>query len=126
AGRGLRPPGPGRVHARARHPAGTAASGGGVNARAAAQRGAGLPRDARLSRPRPPAGRPWRPSVTTARMSARGMLARLRTLEARLLPHGVVDVVRQVALFAAAYWAYRLVRGAVDGRAAAAFQHARE
>ena len=54
------------------------------------------------------------------------MLARLRTLEARLLPHGVLDVVRQVALFGAAYWAYRLVRGVVDGRAADAFQHGRE
>jgi membrane-associated phospholipid phosphatase len=54
------------------------------------------------------------------------MIARLRTLEARLLPHGVMDVVRQVALFAAAYWAYRFVRGAVDGRAADAFQHGRE
>jgi PAP2 superfamily len=54
------------------------------------------------------------------------MLVRLRTLEARLLPHGVFDVVRQVALFATAYWGYRLVRGAVDGRAADAFQHGRE
>src|SRR3954447_22353332 len=54
------------------------------------------------------------------------MLVRLRTLEARLLPHGVFDVARQVALFGAAYWAYRLVRGAVDGRAADAFQHGRE
>ena len=54
------------------------------------------------------------------------MLARLRQLEARLLPHGVLDVVRQVALFAAAYWAYRLVRGAVDGKAADALQNGRE
>ena len=44
------------------------------------------------------------------------MLARLRRLEARLLPHGVLDVLRQLALFAAAYWAYRLARGAVNGR----------
>jgi membrane-associated phospholipid phosphatase len=42
------------------------------------------------------------------------------------MPHGVFDVVRQLALFMAAYWAYRIVRGAVDGRAADAFQHARE
>jgi PAP2 superfamily len=54
------------------------------------------------------------------------MLARLRTIEARLLPHGAFDVVRQVFLFAAAFWAYRFVRGAVDGRAADAFQHGRE
>jgi membrane-associated phospholipid phosphatase len=54
------------------------------------------------------------------------VLARLRQLESRLLPHGVLDVVRQVALFAAAYWAYRFVRGAVDGKAADAFQNGRE
>jgi membrane-associated phospholipid phosphatase len=54
------------------------------------------------------------------------MVARLRTLEARLLPHGILDVVRQVALFAAAYWAYRLVRGTVDGKAADAFANGRD
>jgi hypothetical protein len=54
------------------------------------------------------------------------MLPRLRTFEARLLPHGVLDVVRQVGLFAAAYWGYRLVRGAADGRTVDAFQHGRE
>ena len=53
------------------------------------------------------------------------MLARARSLQARMLPHGVTDVLRQVALFATAYYAYRLVRGAVDGRAATAFQNAR-
>jgi membrane-associated phospholipid phosphatase len=54
------------------------------------------------------------------------LLARLRRLEARLLPHGILDVVRQVALFALAYWAYRFVRGAVDGRAATAFDNGRD
>ena len=54
------------------------------------------------------------------------MLVRLRTLEARLLPHGVFDVMRQLVLFSAAYWCYRIVRGAVDGRASDAFQHGRE
>jgi len=54
------------------------------------------------------------------------MIARVRSLEARILPHGVLDVVRQIALFAAAYWAYRFVRGAVDGKAAESFQNARE
>jgi hypothetical protein len=54
------------------------------------------------------------------------MLARVRKLEARLLPHGAWDVLRQVALFAAAYWGYRFVRGAVDGKAAESFQNARE
>jgi len=56
------------------------------------------------------------------------MLARLRSLQARLLPRGPLDVVRQVLLFAAAYYGYRLVRGAVDDPvgAAVAFKHARE
>jgi hypothetical protein len=56
------------------------------------------------------------------------MLARLRSLLARLLPRGPLDVVRQVLLFALAYWGYRLVRGTVDDPigAAVAFQHSRE
>lgn len=54
------------------------------------------------------------------------MVARLRQFEARVLPHGVLDVVRQVALFAAAYYAYRFVRGAVDSKAAEAFANGRE
>jgi hypothetical protein len=35
-------------------------------------------------------------------------------------------VLRQLTLFLSAYFAYRLVRGLVEGRATAAFQHARE
>src|ERR671927_15410 len=56
------------------------------------------------------------------------MLARLLSLQARLLPRGPFDVVRQVLLFGAAYYGYRLVRGAVDDPvgAAVAFKHARE
>jgi len=52
--------------------------------------------------------------------------ARLRP--ARLLPNGPLDLVRQVALFAAAYLLYRLSRGLVNeaGVAAAAFDNARE
>ena len=50
------------------------------------------------------------------------MSARLR----RLLPHGPLDLVRQIVLFCGAYWLYRLVRGLVDGRAAEAFDNARE
>lgn len=53
------------------------------------------------------------------------MSDRMRRIQARLLPHGWLDVVRQVLLFGAVYVAYRLVRGMVDGRANAAFQHAR-
>jgi hypothetical protein len=54
------------------------------------------------------------------------MVAWLRPLQARVLPRGGLDVLRQVALCAAAYGAYSLVRGLVQGRATAAFQHARE
>ena len=54
------------------------------------------------------------------------MADRLRRIQARLLPHGWLDVVRQVVLFAVAYLGYTLVRGLVEGRATAAFQHARE
>ena|SRR6185312_1618890 len=56
------------------------------------------------------------------------MLARLRSLSARLLPCGPLDVVRQVLLFAIAYYGYRFVRGTVDDAAgtAVAFQHARD
>ncbi|MGI8557068.1 MAG: phosphatase PAP2 family protein [Solirubrobacteraceae bacterium] len=50
----------------------------------------------------------------------------VRSLRARLLPHGWLDVLRQLALFAGAYLLYRLVRGGVDARAAVAFKHARE
>jgi hypothetical protein len=56
------------------------------------------------------------------------MPARLRSLPALLLPRGPVDVVRQVLLFAIAYYGYRVVRGAVDDPvgAAVAFRHSRE
>jgi hypothetical protein len=52
------------------------------------------------------------------------MVARARLLQARLLPHGWLDVLRQVTLFGAAYLAYRVVRGAVAADANTAFQHA--
>jgi membrane-associated phospholipid phosphatase len=54
------------------------------------------------------------------------MVARLRLLQARILPQGWLDLVRQLALFGAAYLGYRLVRGMVRGKASAAFQHARD
>jgi hypothetical protein len=56
------------------------------------------------------------------------MPARPLSVLARLLPHGPLDVLRQVAMFAVAYFGYRLVRGGVDDPmgAAAAFQNARE
>jgi hypothetical protein len=46
-------------------------------------------------------------------------------LSSRLAPHGPLDLVRQVALFALFYYIYRLTRGAVDGRATLAFENAR-
>jgi hypothetical protein len=56
------------------------------------------------------------------------MRARLRSTQARLFPHGVLDVLRQVLLFFLAYEAYSLVRGQVDDArgAAVAFQHGRD
>ncbi|HYB23980.1 MAG TPA: hypothetical protein VED41_09305, partial [Solirubrobacteraceae bacterium] len=54
------------------------------------------------------------------------MLARARFLQARLLPHGWLDALRQVSLFGAAYLVYRLVRGLVEADANAAFAHARD
>jgi PAP2 superfamily len=54
------------------------------------------------------------------------MVARARVLQARVLPKGWLDVLRQISLGLAVYFAYSLVRGLVEGRATAAFQHARE
>jgi hypothetical protein len=54
------------------------------------------------------------------------MVARARVLQARVLPQGWLDALRQVSLFAAAYFGYRLVRGIVEGDANAAFAHARD
>ena len=48
------------------------------------------------------------------------MTRTLRTIERRALPHGWADLARQLLLFAAAYYAYQLVRGAADGKAATA------
>jgi membrane-associated phospholipid phosphatase len=55
-----------------------------------------------------------------------GMLARARLLQARVLPHGWLDALRQISLFAFAYLVYRLVRGMVEGEANTAFAHARD
>jgi hypothetical protein len=37
-----------------------------------------------------------------------------RSMIARVLPNGWVDLLRQILLFCGAYWLYRLVRGLVD------------
>ena len=52
-------------------------------------------------------------------------MPRLIAAARRVLPGGWTDLLRQVVLFCGAYWLYRLVRGQVDGRAAAAFANAR-
>jgi hypothetical protein len=54
------------------------------------------------------------------------MLARVRVLQARVLPRGWLDALRQVSLFIGAFLAYRLVRGLVEGEANQAFAHARD
>lgn len=54
------------------------------------------------------------------------MRVRLDTVAARFLPQGWGDLLRQILLFCGAYYLYRIVRGLVDGRAAAAFDNARE
>jgi hypothetical protein len=56
------------------------------------------------------------------------MRARILELQARLLPHGLLDVLRQVALFLVAYYGYSIARGLLDdpGSTAAAFQHGRD
>jgi hypothetical protein len=54
------------------------------------------------------------------------VVARARALQARVLPHGWFDALRQVSLFGLAYLAYRLVRGLVEGNANEAFAHARD
>ncbi len=54
------------------------------------------------------------------------MFARVRLLQARVLPNGWLDALRQVSIFGAFYLAYKLVRGLVEGDANAAFAHARD
>jgi hypothetical protein len=44
---------------------------------------------------------------------------------ARIAPHGWVDLLRQLLLFGAGYYLYRLSRGAVEGRATLAFENGR-
>src|ERR1700752_4361516 len=43
------------------------------------------------------------------------MQRRLRNIEARVLPRGWSDVLRQLLLFVGAYLLYQVVRGVVDG-----------
>jgi membrane-associated phospholipid phosphatase len=52
-------------------------------------------------------------------------LRRIWLLTGRWLPKGWLDALRQLLLFGSAYYAYRLVRGFVDGQATLAFENAR-
>jgi PAP2 superfamily len=52
-------------------------------------------------------------------------LTRVWRLSGRWLPNGWLDAIRQLAVFAGAYYAYRLVRGLVDGQVGLAFENAR-
>jgi membrane-associated phospholipid phosphatase len=54
------------------------------------------------------------------------VLPHLRALRTRFFPHGVHDAVWQIAVFLIAYYGYRIVRGAVDGKAALSFDHGRD
>lgn len=46
-------------------------------------------------------------------------------VSSRWLPQGWIDAIRQLVLFAGAYYVYRIVRGLVDGQAMLAFENAR-
>ena len=48
-----------------------------------------------------------------------------RLLGSCRLPQGWLDLLRQLALFAGAYYVYRIVRGIVDGQAVQAFENGR-
>ena len=50
----------------------------------------------------------------------------LSRLRQRLLPRGPVDLIVQLAVIAAAYYAWRYARGAVDGSLTDSFAHARD
>jgi hypothetical protein len=54
------------------------------------------------------------------------MPAPLTKIHARLFPNGILDAVRQIMIVVGAYYAYRIVRGAVDGRANVAYEHGRD
>ena len=58
--------------------------------------------------------------------SLAAQLRRVWHLSGRWLPQGWFDALRQLVLFAGAYYAYRIVRGVVDGHAVDAYTHARD
>jgi hypothetical protein len=54
------------------------------------------------------------------------MTAAITRLRERWLPRGPLDLLLQLVVIAAAYWAWRHARGAVDGSMTASFAHARD
>jgi membrane-associated phospholipid phosphatase len=64
-------------------------------------------------------------TLGAVRVRSAAMQARIRSINARLLPRGWSDLARQMLLFGVAFFLYDLVRGLADGRDVAAFQHAR-
>jgi membrane-associated phospholipid phosphatase len=63
--------------------------------------------------------------VRSSWSSFAAQFVRLWNLSGRWLPKGWLDALRQLALFAGAYYLYRIVRGVVDGQAGLAFENAR-
>jgi membrane-associated phospholipid phosphatase len=59
------------------------------------------------------------------RASFASQFSRAWRLSGRWLPKGWFDALRQLMLFGGAYYAYRLVRGIVDGQTGLAFENAR-
>ena len=55
----------------------------------------------------------------------RSQFLRAWHVSGRWLPQGWIDALRQLALVAGAYYAYRLARGLVDGQDVLAFENAR-
>ena len=53
------------------------------------------------------------------------MTAALTKIHARLFPNGILDAIRQILIVVGAYYAYRLVRGAVAGHANVAYDNGR-
>ena len=58
--------------------------------------------------------------------AARRVADHTRRIGPSLLPRGPLDLLLQLVLLAAAYWAWRHARGAVDGSMGPSFSHARD
>ena len=90
-----------------------------LDARRAARHRTGAPGD-----PLPAGPRPSMPFVNAIESRASWLAS---GISAAVGCHkGWLDALRQLALFASAYYFYRIVRGVVDGQTAIAFDHARD